>query len=93
MALIHIKRDHNLTREQARARIGEVAETLGSEFKLEHTWDGNVMRFKRAGAKGAIAVGASAVEIKIKLNVALAPMKGRIEKAIVAKLDELEADA
>ncbi len=93
MALIHIKREHALTRDQAREKIEEVAQSLKSDFDLEHEWDGNVLRFKRSGAQGLIGVGASSVEIKIKLGVALLPVKGKIEKAILASLDQIGAEA
>lgn len=91
MALIHIKREHHLTREQARARVDEIARRLEDEFKVEHEWDDNVLRFKRRGASGVIGVGANDVEIKIKLGALLAPMKGKIEGAVLETLDELDA--
>ncbi len=93
MSLIHIKREHTLTRDQAREKIEEVAQTLKSEFDLEHEWDGNVLRFRRKGAEGVIGVGKSNVEIKIKLGVALRPVKGKIEKAILSSLDQIGAEA
>ena len=93
MALIHIKREHALTRDQAREKIEEVAQSLKSEFDLEHEWDGNVLRFRRKGADGLIGVGKSSVEIKIKLSVALTPLKGKIEKAILSSLDQIAAEA
>ena len=56
MALIKINREHNLTREQARAKIDEIAQGLENDYKVKHAWDGDVLRFKRTGASGAIAV-------------------------------------
>jgi putative polyhydroxyalkanoate system protein len=91
MALIHITRKHSLTREQARGKIDEMARQLADEFKVKHGWDGDVLRFKRSGATGAIALGDEAVDVKVKLGVVLAPMKGKIEKAIIEGLDKVQA--
>jgi len=91
MSLIHIKRDHHLTRDAARARVEEMASKLKDEFKLEHSWDDDVLRFKRSGASGAIGVGEKTLEIKIKLGLVLAPMKKNIEQAIQKNLDDLDA--
>ena len=91
MSLIHIKRDHMLTREQAREKLEAIAQSLEDEFDLEHRWDGNILRFERSGAKGVIGIGKDSVEIKIKLGVSLLPIKGKIEKQILANLDELAA--
>ena len=91
MSLIHIKRDHHLTRDAARARVEDMARKLEDEFKLEHRWDDNVLRFKRSGANGAIGVGEDSLEIKIKLGLVLAPMKKKIEQAIRKSLDEFDA--
>ncbi len=91
MALIHIKREHGLTREQARAKVEELAQNLHDELKVKHTWDGDVLRFKRTGATGAVGVGETSVEVKIKLGMVLVPMKAKIERAILASLDELQS--
>lgn len=93
MALIHIQRAHHLTREQARAKVEEFAQSLQGEFKVKHAWDGDVMRFKRTGASGMLAIGDNAVDVKIKLGIALAPIKGKIEKAIHKGLDKVQASA
>ena len=91
MALIHIEREHHLTREQARAKVEEFAQNLQDEFKIKHAWDGDVMRFKRSGAAGMIAVDDKTVDVKIKLGIALRPMRGKIEKAIHKSLDKVKA--
>ena len=87
MALIHIKREHGLTREQARAKVEELVQGLGAELKVTHEWQGDVLRFKRSGATGAVGVSDDSVEIKIKLGLVLAPAKAKIEKAILEGLD------
>ena len=90
MALIHIKREHGLSLEQARQKVEDLAQSLEEEFKVEHSWDGNVLRFKRTGATGAVGVGEKSVEVKIKLGMVLVPMKSKIERAINESLDGLQ---
>ncbi len=93
MALIHIKRKHSLSREQARAKVGELAARLAGDFKVKHAWDGDVLRFKRGAASGVIAIGEDVVDVKVKLGVVLAPMKGKIESEILEVLDKVQASA
>ncbi len=90
MALIHIKREHRYTRDQARTRIDDLAQELAESLKVRYVWDGDVLRFKRTGAVGAVALGENVVDIKVKVSGVLAPMKGKIEKAIVEALDKVE---
>ena len=92
MALIHIKRNHGLSREEARGKIDEIATRLADEFKVKHAWDGDVLRFKRTGATGAIVLGDKVVDVKVKLGMVLVPMKGKIEKAIIQGLEKVGAD-
>ncbi len=89
MALIHIKREHGLSLEQARQKVEDLAQSLEEELKVQHSWDGNVLRFKRTGATGAVGVSDKSVEVKIKLGMVLVPMKSKIERAINDSLDGL----
>jgi len=91
MALIHIKRKHGLSREQVRAKVDQLAARLAGEYKVKHAWDGDVLRFKRTGASGVIAIGDQMVDVKVKLGVVLAPLKGKIEKEILEVLDKTQA--
>lgn len=91
MSLIHIKREHHLTPDAARARVDDIARKLEDELKLECSWDDGILRFKRSGASGAIGVGEKTLEIKLKLGLVLAPMKKKIEQAIEKNLDRLDA--
>ncbi len=90
MAKIHVQREHHLTREQARAQVEELASRLERELKVQHAWEGDVMRFKRAGASGEIAIDDKTVDVKVELGMVLTPMKGKIERAILANLDKVQ---
>ncbi len=92
MAAIHIKREHNLSRQQAREKIEELALSLKGDFNVKHKWDGDdVLRFETRGASGVIALDDKNVDIKVKLGMLLTPMKGKIEQALLVKLDRINA--
>ena len=91
MALIYLKRDHTVPKEEARAKVDEFASRFADRFKVKHAWDGDILRFKGGGASGLFALGEEVVYVKVKLGVHLAPMKNKIEKEIVAVLDKVQA--
>jgi putative polyhydroxyalkanoate system protein len=87
MANIHIKQRHNLTREEARKRVEEIARALKKEFDADYAWKGDALQFKRSGASGSIELSDESIELNIKLGMMLTPMKGKIESAIREKLN------
>lgn len=87
MPKIHIKRQHNLGREGARANVEKVAEEIKKKLNVNYAWDGDSLRFERTGASGSVDVRDDIIEVNIKLNLALAPMKSKVEKAIRDNLD------
>jgi len=82
MAIIHIKRQHNLGRDVARQRVEEVANELQDRLSAKWSWHGDALRFERSGASGSVQVGDDFVEFKIKLGILLSPLKGTIEQTI-----------
>jgi putative polyhydroxyalkanoate system protein len=83
MANIRIKRKHNLNRDDARAKVEELAKSLQAKLGANYQWDGDCLRFKRSGATGFIDVSREGeVEVDVKLGLVLRPMKGMIEKSI-----------
>jgi putative polyhydroxyalkanoate system protein len=82
MANIHIKQQHDLTPDEARKRVEEIARDLQDKLSVDYRWDGDSLRFQRSGASGSIDVGDDFIELKVKLGMVLAPMKGKIEKSI-----------
>jgi len=82
MSLIHVKYKNSLNLEETRKRVEEVAKDLKKEYKIDYAWKGDRLLFKRSGAVGNLDIGDGFIELKIKLGVVLAPLKGKIEKTI-----------
>jgi putative polyhydroxyalkanoate system protein len=87
MADIDVTRPHGRSIAEAR----KIAETLigkmAKDYDLKHHWDGDTLKFERSGLTGQMAISASDVHITAKLGLLLKPLKGRIEKELVAVLD------
>jgi len=88
MARIDIQREHHLEAAQARAVIDKVAARLGEKFGTTSRWEGDTLRFERAGVKGGISLEPALVRVQAELGMLLSPMKGMIEQEISRKLDE-----
>jgi putative polyhydroxyalkanoate system protein len=88
MATIHIKRSHSLPRDVARAQVEKIARELKARLKADYAWDGDSLKFNRAGASGAIVLGDGYIDLRLKLGLALSPMKGTIEKTILERIDD-----
>ena len=82
MSIIHIKQQHALGREETRQRVEGIAKDLKKEYRINYSWKGDQLQFKRSGATGFLGLGDGVVEVKIKLGLILAPLKGKIEAAI-----------
>jgi len=77
-----------LGREETRQRVEEIAKGLKKEYKINYAWKGDQLQFKRTGASGFLGLGDGFVEVKIKLGLVLAPLKGKIEAAIRKNMTE-----
>ena len=88
MANIHIKQQHHLAHDDARKRVEEIAIDLKKKLNADYAWKGDSLQFSRSGASGSIELSDDLIELKIKLGMMLAPMKGKIETAIREKLDQ-----
>lgn len=82
MPNIHLKHHHSLSKDETRKRVEAVARDLKKGYKMDYSWDGDFVRFKRTGASGALHLGEGFVEVDIKLGMVLAPLKGKIEDSI-----------
>jgi putative polyhydroxyalkanoate system protein len=82
MSSIHLKHHHSLSRDETRKRVESIAEDLKREYKMDYSWDGDRVRFKRTGASGSVLLGEDFIELEIKLGMLLAPLKGKIEDTI-----------
>lgn len=86
MANIHIKHQHNLSQDKARALVEEIARDLKEELKANYSIEGNSLRFNRSGASGSIDIGESFVEVNVQLGLLLRPIQGTIEESIRQKM-------
>lgn len=93
MAHIHIKHQHNLSRDQARALVEDIARDLKKELKAEYSMEGDSLRFQRSGASGSIELGEGFVEVNVSLGLLLRPMKGAIENSIRQRIVTALADS
>jgi len=87
MSTIHIKQPHQLTRDDAKQRVEQIARELRSKLGVDYQWQGNSLQFKRSGASGAIDCGDDFVEVNVKLGMLLTPMKGQIEESIKKNIE------
>ena len=87
MATIHIKRAHQLDNESVRKEIQNLADKLSEDLSATYNWEGDRLVFKRSGANGHIDIAEGEVDIEIKLNMMLTPLKGTIEKTVTSDLD------
>jgi putative polyhydroxyalkanoate system protein len=88
MPKIDIRRPHQLSLPDARAVVEQVAARMRDKFGMEGHWQGDSLRFSRAGVNGAITVGSDSIHVAAELGMMLAPLKGMLEQEIRRKLDE-----
>lgn len=88
MSEITIRRKHGKTLADARASAEHMASELQEEFNLNYAWDDEVMRFKRSGISGELAVDEEEVALKIQLGFLLSALKPTIEREVHKYFDE-----
>ena len=88
MLTIRIVREHTLPHDEVRADIEELAADLKAKLHADFHWEGETLRFSRSGASGSIELGKHRIAVEIKLSLALAALKRRVEKTVTDYLDE-----
>jgi len=88
MSDIVIRRRHGKSLSEARASAEHMAAELNEEFDLSYSWSGDVMRFKRPGVSGDLAVDEHEVALNIRLGFLLFALKPTIEREIHRFFDE-----
>ncbi len=91
MSEILIRRAHHTSQQKAKKIAEQIAERLAREYQLSSEWEGNTLLFSRSGLQGALAVGDKELSLQVKLGLLMAALKGPIQQAVEAKLDELLA--
>ncbi len=88
MANIQIRRTHSLDNTQIHDKVNQLAERLQEEYAVESLWEGERLIFRRTGASGYLQLHDGEIELQIKLNLLLSPLKGHIEQTVQDYLDE-----
>lgn len=86
---IDLHRVHDLGLAVARGVAEKLAADLGRKFALRGSWKGNVLHFERSGVNGSLEVSARDIHLSVSLGFLLKAMKGSIERAVLAELDQL----
>jgi putative polyhydroxyalkanoate system protein len=88
MADIEIERRHDLSVEEARRAVEQVAEGLKQKVGGEYYWEDDSLMFSRKGTSGAIVVTAEAVFIAINTGPMMNPFRRQMTTAIEQYLDQ-----
>ncbi|PWK47899.1 polyhydroxyalkanoic acid system family protein [Pleionea mediterranea] len=80
---IQLSQPHQLTQQQARAKVDKMTHQLESDLGLTIQWlDDDKLSFERSGANGVLTLTEQQVSVEVKLNFMLRAMKGTIEKEL-----------
>ena len=88
MAVIKLKREHQLGADTARARVETIAKKLQKDLDAKYHWEGSTLKFSRSGASGYIQVGEHDIAVEIKLGMLLSALKGKIEQTLNDEIDQ-----
>ncbi len=89
MSTIDVRRAHTLDHSHARQAAETLAADLSRQFDVDYQWDGDVLRFRRSGVKGQLAVTDRELHAHLELGLMLRPFKSRIEQEIENQMDQL----
>ena len=89
MADIHIARSHTMPLKKAREAADKFADQLAEKFDLESEWDGDTLRFSRAGVHGTLTITRSEAVIDARLGILLSTFKSTFEQHIRDNLDRV----
>lgn len=88
MSQIDIRRAHALPLKDARSKVERIATAIAARFDLEWGWEGNVLRFRRSGVEGEIALTAKAIHVRARLGFLLFAIRPAVEREIHRVMDE-----
>jgi putative polyhydroxyalkanoate system protein len=94
MATIDVRRNHALTKDEAKKRAEDLAKSMQARFELDYRWEGDRILFDAPrgaakGTKGTVDVGDKEVRVQIDLPFLLRVMKGTVESKVNEKLNAL----
>jgi putative polyhydroxyalkanoate system protein len=83
-----IRKEHCLGKEEARKRVVNIAETLGTKYGLQTSWAGDDLKIYGSGVKGCIVVADESVAVEVKLGFALSMMESTIRTSLQEAMDK-----
>lgn len=86
MTDISIIQEHGLNPERARAAAQTVADKMAADYGLALAWEGDVLRFERAGVNGALTLEAQRAVMRIELGFPMGMMAAAIESKVADKM-------
>ncbi|AKT38056.1 polyhydroxyalkanoic acid system family protein [Chondromyces crocatus] len=94
MATIDIRRQHTLSKDDAKARAEQLIRGMEEKLGIRWKWAGENIEFEAPegaakGAKGKVTLSASEIRVEIDLPFLLRPMKGMVESKVNERLDKL----
>jgi putative polyhydroxyalkanoate system protein len=92
MSRVAIRRPHALTADDVRARVAKIATKITERFGATCRWDGDVLRIAHRDVNGSVTLEPDAVNVEVRLSLALGLFRSRAEQEITRILDrELQA--
>jgi putative polyhydroxyalkanoate system protein len=88
VSTIDIRHPHGLPPAQARQAVEDFVAKLGARFGLDYRWEGDVLHFKRSGVDGHVVLLPGELQVRAKLGLLFAAMKGTIEQEMRRALAE-----
>jgi len=85
---MRIRREHDMSREEARSLVEEIADRLNQNLRLQREWDGYDLRVRGSGVNGKISVAIDFIEVDVKLGFALMMLEPTIRREIESTMDE-----
>jgi putative polyhydroxyalkanoate system protein len=94
MATIDVRRNHALSKDEAKRRAEDLAKTMQQKLDLEWRWEGDRIVFEAPrgaakGTKGTVDVSDQDVRVQIDLPFLMRVMKGTVESKVSEKLNQL----
>jgi len=89
MPRVEVERSHQLSFEEAKARVEKIGKRLAEKHGLTGGWSSdNRWEFKRTGAKGHVLLEEGKVSVKVELSMLLSALKGKVEQKLKSGLEE-----
>jgi putative polyhydroxyalkanoate system protein len=91
MAIIDVRRNHSLPKDEAKKRAEDLAKSMQQKLELEWRWEGDRIVFEAPrgaakGTKGSVEVTGTDVRVQIDLPFLMRVLTGTVEAKVNEKL-------